>query len=53
MVFIPKNNWFNKIIMDEKTAVLTKGEVNACPTCNVAIQEDGSLGSVMPDFSGE
>ena len=39
--------------MDEQTALLTKSEANACLTGNVAIQEDGSLGSVMPDFSGE
>jgi hypothetical protein len=38
---------------DDYTAEITKDELAACPTCIVAIEEDGSLRSVMPDFSGK
>jgi len=38
---------------DAYTIEVTKDELSMCPTCIVAIQEDGSLRSVMPDMSGK
>jgi hypothetical protein len=38
---------------DGYTAEVTKDELATCPTCIIAIEEDGSLRSVMPDFSGK
>lgn len=41
------------VAADDYTIDITKDELSACPTCIVAIQEDGSLRSVMPGFSGK
>ncbi len=41
------------VAADEYAVEVTKDELDECPTCIVAIQEDGSLRSVMPDFSGK
>jgi hypothetical protein len=38
---------------DGYAADVSKDELSACPACIVAIEEDGSLRSVMPDFSGK
>lgn len=41
------------VAADDYTIDVTKDELSACPACLVAIQEDGSLRSVMPGFSGK
>ncbi|MDP2965963.1 MAG: hypothetical protein Q8N39_08030 [Pelolinea sp.] len=41
------------VAADDYTAEITKDELAACPTCIVAILEDGSLRSVMPGLSGK
>lgn len=41
------------VAADDYTVEVTKDELAACPACIVAIEEDGILRSVMPDFSGK
>lgn len=41
------------VAVDGYTAEVTKDELSVCPTCIVAILEDGSLRSVMPGLSGK
>jgi hypothetical protein len=41
------------VAADDYSAEVTKDELSACPTCIVAILEDGSLRSSMPGLSGK
>ena len=41
------------VAADDYTAEITKDALSVCLTCIVAIQEDGSLRSVMPGLSGK
>ena len=41
------------IASDDYSAEVTKDELSACTGCIVAFSDDGSLRSVMPDFSGK
>ena len=41
------------VASDDYAADVTFDELSTCPTCLVAVDEDGSLRSVMPDLSGK
>ena len=43
----------NMVASDDYAAEVTFDELSACATCLIAVEDDGSMRSVMPDMSGK